>query len=121
MTTDKQNILVIGGAQIVLDAPVKQKLELGRLTIVRVYPADEELNSYPQEKLNRNVYAYDSLGQLVWQIQEAPHGGVGEDKAYMDIRTDDGGLVAGNWIGIDYQVELENGVVVPLKQGTRPW
>ncbi len=121
MTIEKQNIFVVGEHEIVLDAPVKQRLELGGLIIVRVYPTDENLNSYPQEKLNRNVYAYDLLGQLIWQIQEAPHGGVEEDKAYMNIKVDDGSLVAGNWIGIDYQVKLDNGMVIPLKQGTRPW
>lgn len=121
MTMNMQNILIIGEAKIFMDAPVKQRLELGSLTIVRVYPDDEELNSYPQEKLNRNVYAYDSLGKLLWQIQKAPHGGVEDDKAYMDIKIVGGYLVAGNWIGVDYQVNLESGRVLPLKQGARPW
>lgn len=121
MTTDKSNVIIISGTEITMDAPIRQRLEVGGLIIVRVYPSDEVLNLYPQEGLNRNVYAYDSSGKLVWRIQEAPHGGAGEDKAYMDIRTDDGNLVAGNWIGIDYQVNLNDGVVLPLKQGARPW
>ncbi|MGA7298122.1 MAG: hypothetical protein WBW92_11515, partial [Rhodanobacteraceae bacterium] len=113
MTAEEATVFVIGQAEVVLDAPVKQRLEVGSLTIVRVYPSDAMLNSYPQVKLNRNVYAFDSSGQLVWQIQEAPHGGAGEDKAYMNIRVEHGFLVAGNWIGIDYQVAMADGRVSP--------
>jgi len=121
MTTAKRNSLIIGDAEVVTDAPVEQRLELGGLTIVRIYPDDEDLGSYPQDSLNRNVYAYNTLAKLVWQIQEAPHGGKGADKAYMDIRVEGDGLVAGNWIGIDYQVKQESGEVIPLKQWARPW
>lgn len=113
--------LNISGKIINLSAPVKQKMKIGGLTIIRIYPNDDFLASYSQQDLNRNVYAYDSSGNFAWQIQEAPHGGDGEDKAYMNINFIDGRLIAGNWIGIDYCVDLESGNVSQVKKDARPW
>lgn len=106
---------------IEFDADVKQKLVVGKLIVVRVYPLDEDLNSYPQEKLNRNVYAYNDQGKLAWQIQEAPHGDVSMDKAYMGVKVKNDILVAENWIGVDYSVNLKDGTVKPLDKNVRPW
>ena len=104
-----------------VSAAIKQRLELGELTIVRLYPSDDMLNAYPQEKLNRNVYAYNTSGKLMWQIQEAPDGGIGEDKAYMNIKLESDKLIVGNWIGVDYVVDLGTGGVVQVKNNIRPW
>ena len=104
-----------------VDAPIKQQLDFEGLRIIRVYPDDDNLDTYPQEKLNRNVYAIDSNGKVVWQIQEAPHGGAGNDKAYMHIMIKKGKLIAGNWIGVDYIVNSESGLVTPCNIGQRPW
>ena len=106
---------------VALPAPIKQKVEIGELTVVRLYPSDDMLNSYPQEKLNRNVYAFNTSGELMWQIQEAPDGGVGEDKAYMNIKLESDKLIVGNWIGADYVVDLSTGGVVQVKNNIRPW
>jgi hypothetical protein len=92
-----------------------------KLIVVRVYPSDEMLNDYPQEKLNRNIYAYNVFGELVWQIQEAPHGGNDEDKAYMDLKIDKDKLVAGNWVGVDYLVSEVSGMVSQAQKDIRPW
>ena len=106
---------------VTLPAPVKQRIEIGELTVVRLYPSDDMLNDYPQEKLNRNVYAYNAIGKLMWQIQEAPDGGVGEDKAYMNIKLEGDKLIVGNWIGADYVVDLGAGGVSQVKKNIRPW
>jgi hypothetical protein len=79
------------------------------------------LSDYPQEKLNRNIYAYDVSGEFVWQIQEAPHGGSEEDKAYMDLKIDGDKLVAGNWVGVDYLVSEASGKVSQAQKDIRPW
>ncbi len=114
-------ILNLANKNIELPASIKQCVKVGGMTVVRVYPSDKMLNDYPQDKLNRNVYAYDVSGELVWQIQEAPHGGSGEDKAYMDIKVDGDKLVAGNWIGVDYFVNIANGIVSQAQKDIRPW
>lgn len=114
-------ILHLANKNIELPAPIKQSVRVGQLTVIRVYPSDEMLNDYPQDKLNRNVYAYDESGEQVWQIQTAPHGGSGEDKAYMEIRIDGDKLIAGNWIGVDYLVDIASGIVSQAQKDIRPW
>ena len=91
------------------------------MLVVRVYPSDEMLNNYPRTDLNRNVYAYSLSGDLLWQIQEAPHGGIEDDKAYMDLRFEEGQIIVGNWIGVDYVVDHECGEVSQSKKNIRPW
>ena len=103
-----------------LPSKVREKFELQGLSILRVYPDDSDLRAYPREQLNRNVYAFGGDGRLRWQIEEAPHGGE-RDKPYMAIRIVDGVLVAGNWTGVDYVVDLHNGHVAPRGTGKRPW
>jgi len=100
---------------------IKQVIEIGELKVIRKYPLDEELVTYPQEKLNRNIEAYDQNDNLVWVIEEAPDGGENQDKAYMKIWLEEGRLIAGNWIGIDYLVDLKTGSVSPVKTNVRPW
>jgi len=100
---------------------IKQIIEIGELKVVRKYPPDTELANYPQNKLNRNIEAYDQNDNLVWIVEEAPDGGENLDKAYMKIWLDDGRLIAGNWIGIDYLVDIDKGSVSPIKTNIRPW
>jgi hypothetical protein len=111
----------ISDLKVELTAPVKQRIDLSDLVILRIYPSDQELGTYPQDLLNRNIYAFDLLGNLKWQIKEAPHGGAGMDKAYMDIRLESGVLIAGNWIGVDYFVDLGSGDVSQTTNNLRPW
>jgi len=103
------------------DALIKQTVEIDGLKIQRKYPSDDKLMEYPQENLNRNVYAFNERGELVWTIQEAPHGGENQDKAYMSLVIENGKLIAGNFIGVDYIVKLEDGTVTPQNTNTRPW
>ena len=100
---------------------VRQIIEVGKLKVVRKYPPDEELVNYPQKKLNRNIEAYDQDDNLVWVIEEAPDGGENQDKAYMNMWLEEDRLVAGNWIGIDYLVDVNTGAVSSVKTHERPW
>ena len=114
-------VLEILGKETKLPAPIKQRIEINDLIIVRIYPGDQELNIYPQELLNRNIYAFNSSSELLWQIQEAPHGGIGEDKAYMNMWLEDEKVIVGNWIGTDYVLDLDSGRVSQAKKDVRPW
>ena len=100
---------------------IRQTIEIGKLKVVRIYPSDEELVNYPQEKLNRNIEAYDQDDNLIWVIEEAPDGGENRDKAYMNIWLKEDRLVAGNWTGIDYYVDVNTGAVSLVKTNVRPW
>jgi len=103
------------------DSDIRQEIEIGDLTIVRKYPSEEGLKTCPQFELNRNIEAYDQNGNLVWVIEEAPDGGANQDKAYMKIWLEEGRLIAGNWIGIDYLVDVISGKVGPINFNARPW
>ncbi|MHA6196970.1 hypothetical protein ACX3YG_21675 [Pseudomonas wadenswilerensis] len=60
---------------------------------------------------NRGVYSLSHEGVILWQISESPHGEV-KEKPYVDIFIDDRDrLIAANWIGIDYWVDVEDGSV----------
>jgi hypothetical protein len=60
---------------------------------------------------NRNIISYSTEGNLLWQIQESPHG-TQIDKPYTSLHINDHKqLIAGNWNGVDYAVDLENGIV----------
>ena len=102
-------------------ANIRQRINLQGLSIIRIYPSDNDLMNYPREKLNRNVAAYKENGELVWLIQECPVGGLDQDKAYMNIQVKDEQLIAGNWVGLDFVVDLKSGNVTPYKIGVRPW
>lgn len=70
---------------------------------------------------NRNIAEFDATGALVWLIQECPHNTTVVARPYDGVRmTDDGRLIAGNWIGVDYEVNRVTGEVTPFGHG-RPW
>ncbi len=63
------------------------------------------------QKFNRNVFLVDGAGVVRWQIQESPHGTEG-DKPFLNLwLAEDGSLVAGNWNGVDYDVDLASGAL----------
>ncbi len=100
---------------------IRQILEFEGLKIIRRYPSDEDLASYPTPLLNQNVEAYDQKGNFIWVIQECPVGNSIKDKPYMNIWIKGKNLIAGNWVGLDFIVNMQNGNVEPSKLGTRPW
>jgi len=103
------------------ESDIRQTLEINGLKIIRRYPSDEDIDSYLQVQLNRNIEAYDGTGKLIWMIEECPVGGDGVDKAYMNIWIENDKLIAGNWIGLNFIVNLENGTVKPANPGSRLW
>jgi len=94
--------LYIGRNIIHLRYPVAEAIVVMNRIVVRLVVP-------PKEKFNRNVYALNYDGKLMWQIEEAPAGG-DIAKPFMNLwLSNDGSLIAGNWIGVDYRVALENG------------
>ena len=88
--------------------PVAQVIIVDSRVIVRLAVPSKE-------RFDRNVYALSLDGKGVWQIQEAPHGG-NVAKPFMNLRlSDEGRLIAGNWIGVDYEVDLTSGQVSAVK------
>lgn len=101
-------MLRIKGNAIPLPYPVVQSVLAKNLIIVR-------LSVPAKKKFNRNIYAFTLGGELAWQIEEAPHGG-DISKPFMNLwLSQDGQLIAGNWIGVDYKVYLQNGGIEAIK------
>lgn len=59
---------------------------------------------------NRNIHAYSTQGQLLWTIPETPHGGT-KDQPYVGIEATSAGLVARNWNGVEYVIDLQTGSI----------
>ena len=61
--------------------------------------------------LNRNVFGVGCHGDILWQIEESPHG-TERDKSYMSICvSEDDDLVASNWNGVEYYVSPGDGKI----------
>lgn len=86
-----------------LSRSAAQCLEVQGLLIVRIEP--DVGDTY-----NRNVFALDR-GKILWQIEESPHG-TEKDKPFTSISLGrDGELIAGNWNGVDYSVDISDGTI----------
>ncbi len=109
---EKNNKLYINGNETTVPLPVKTVLDLNDRIIV----LSRELS------LNINVFCLDVDGNILWKIQECPHGDGA--KPYTNIRMSDAGeLIAYNFIGFDYRVDLNTGAVErpPGDQPNRAW
>lgn len=113
------SILSIDKAVVEMPFPIQQLLLIGEKAFVRVDSG--ALVNVGDHSLNRNVYAFDKEGNQLWQIQESPHGGTDNPKPYMALHDIVGKLVAYNWIGVEYVVDLNIGTVQPYGTGKRPW
>lgn len=98
--------LCVENKRIDLPYVICEALECGDQIVVRIEPPVGEI-------FNRNIFCFSKYGELIWQIQECPHG-TEEDKPYVGLVCGDRGeIVAANWKGIDYSVNINNGAVVP--------
>lgn len=89
-------------------------LEVNNLIIVNFYPyTKEEDQELISEDINmeRNIWAFDLNGNLVWKISE-PTGKVYNQNPYTSVYLRDGKVLAGNWSGADYIVDITNGNVL---------
>jgi hypothetical protein len=100
--------LFIDGKQIDLPLPVGNVIKYNKLFIVRVAPFEREI-------FNRNIFAITEQREIIWQIHESPHG-TEQDKPYMNImRNKDGSVIASNWNGVDYIINIKDGSITPYR------
>ena len=114
-----EKILDINGNKAFLENNIKEILLLDDLTIVRL--DDDQAHGPGDKSMNRNVLAFDQKANLIWEIQEAPHGGDEWPKPYVRLAKQGSRLIAGNWIGVDYVVDLKTGNVNAGESKGRPW
>ena len=100
----KEGSVFIANRSIGLPYPVGEVVECRDAIVVRVEPPAGVI-------FNRNVFAFTAQGDLLWQIEESPHG-TEKDKPYVGILvSQDGSLVVANWIGVDYLVNVKSGSI----------
>jgi hypothetical protein len=109
MTTETRHrvqngTLWLADQPIHLPHPVKATLQHNDKLLILVDPA-------PDVIFNRNVFALSIHGELLWQIEESPHG-TQVDKPYVNLYCDKNGtVIAANWNGVSYSINLLNGTV----------
>lgn len=110
------NTLII---QQQLPFPIKSSLVLNMITIVLI--DDGKTHAKGDKTLDRNVYAFNADGTLKWQIHEVPGGG-DYPKPFTSLKLEGRDkIIAYNWIGTDYQVDLEDGSLHFQGSARRPW
>ncbi|WP_156033929.1 hypothetical protein [Aeromonas jandaei] len=100
----KDNLITINGKAIDLPYPVAEAITIGEIVVVRLEPAVGEL-------CNANIYGFTVNGCFKWKVEESPHG-TEPDKPFTSIYiSPNGQLIAGNWNGIDYSVDVKSGAI----------
>lgn len=96
--------LIVNGHDVDLPHPPEQAFVYHDCIVVRVdVPVDVILD--------RNVFGVACHGDILWQIEESPHG-TEEDKPYMSIYLSEADrLVASNWNGVEYYVSPGDGKI----------
>ncbi len=60
---------------------------------------------------DRNIYALNYDGDVLWRVEKCPYGGE-MDRTYVSIyKVGSAGLAAGNWIGYDFYIDLNDGTI----------
>ncbi len=105
-------ILKIGDESIDFPFPLAEAMVMGEKIIIRAGSRTKPINN------DRNVYALDYDGKVLWRIELCPYGGE-RSKPYTIIYSlGSETLVAGNWIGYDFYVDLKDGHIT-LKAFTK--
>lgn len=103
--------------EILFPLGIRGLIQLDDLILVFIYGSTAE----EMERLSsRNIYAFNSRGEQVWQVQEPiQHEGRIVSYADLSLRGNDK-VVAGSTEGDEYIVNIKNGSVEHVK-GRRPW
>jgi hypothetical protein len=97
--------LVIGNIEVQLPYRVKSAITVNRLLIVAVESPVGVL-------FDRNVYAIDEAGKIIWQIEKATCYGGRKECPYIGIKiSEDGDLIAVTGVGAEFKVNLDTGQI----------
>lgn len=100
-----------------LGLSISQVLYIEDLIVIRLDTG--KTLKYGDDFLDQNIYAFSLKGEYLWQIEAAPISR--SPKPYVNLQVIDDKLVADNWLGISFVLNIENGRVEPYKSGIRPW
>lgn len=101
----EENVLTIGNNKIEFNLPIEKAIEIcERIIVLLRAPISNLVEDIPLNSL----YAYDFQGNLSWNIKDI----IEADNFYTIIREDNGLLVAGTFIGINYFIDVQNKIIV---------
>jgi hypothetical protein len=96
-------------------------VEIDSMTIVNFYPRTQsEAKSLSGVDMERNIWAYDAAGNLVWMVSPPtirPYG----SNPYTSVFKKDGKVFGYNWCGYDFEINLSDGSVTLPPNPGRPW
>jgi hypothetical protein len=122
------NTIEIGGKKIVLPCSIAgyhrnnpSVVVKDGLIIVNFYPYTEvEDKALGGIDMERNIWAYDSIGNLVWKVFP-PIIRPNNSNPYTSVFERDGKVFGGNWCGYDFEINLNDGTVTLPQNPGRPW
>lgn len=101
--------VVIGKAKFAKKGYAPEKILEVDGTVLVLFRRSRE--SAPSD--NRNVFAFDGEGNLLWQIENVEHGGGA--CPFVDLSTENEVVVGHNWNGYVYAIDLATGKVSPRR------
>ena len=99
--------LQISGRQVETEYPVAEALLANGNVVARLQVAVGTI-------MNANVLCFSENGELLWAIDESPHGGTASNSYVAISLSDNGSIVARNWNGVEYDVSAADGRVSPV-------
>lgn len=87
---------------------VKTELDCG-IVLIKLYEV-----SY-KSKCNRNIAGENKHGKVIWQVEDI-------NSPFIDIRPfNKEKIIAYNWIGMDYYIDIQTGKLDLVNKNVRPW
>lgn len=104
-----ENTVVIGNDEVQVRYDVKDIVVVDDVVVVlQEPPADAD-------DVERNIVAFDTHGTQLWTVQQASRGHP-TPRTYTYIRYENGELIANNWNGYKYTVDIEDGSITKYKK-----
>lgn len=93
--------VTIGGTTVEVPNPIDTAVEFGDIVAVL-------LDTGTESPARNNVWAFSPDGNLLWKAEpvRAP---ANDANTYVSLWVDEGTLWAGDWKGIDYELDPETG------------
>jgi len=108
--TDRRRTLSLNGMEISFVDPIEKTLRCGNVTIVLTDDVDADPDDYTE---NRNLFAYDAEGKLLWRAEDQRFPGEGNEvNPYVDVkRIDDALIRVWDYYGTIYTMVARTGEI----------
>jgi len=91
---------------------VKTELDCGAV-VIKLYEVPIGL------AFNRNITGENKQGEVIWQVEDVWPSSCA---LFMNIKPfDNERIIAYNWVGMDYYIDIPTGTLDPVNKNARPW